>query len=315
MRVSVVIPVYNAAGFVRRAVESALEQEQTVQVVLVEDDSTDGSLAVCRRLESQYESVILVRHSDGGNHGAGASRNLGIQRSDAPFVAFLDADDFFLKGRFSMAQELLESNDGIDGVYEAIGVHCQDDESRRKWDEKGHGKLTTMHERIPPEKLCDALIEYRLGYFSLDGLVVRRSSFWKKDPFFEELRLHQDTAMTIQLAYYAKLVPGRLKEPVTMRRVHSGNRYLSSSNLHLTTMKMWDTLFTWSLRERLPKGRIANIFRNALYFRLLAGTGRFSGNRPSPTVLPGLLWRTVCHPHLTILALREHRRRRGLSRN
>jgi len=92
VKVSVVIPVYNAAEFVRKAVESALEQEQTSQVVLVEDGSIDGSLAVCRQLESQYPSVTLVRHMDGGNHGAGASRNPGIQRSDAPFVAFLDDD-------------------------------------------------------------------------------------------------------------------------------------------------------------------------------------------------------------------------------
>ncbi len=314
MKISVVIPVFNAAEFVQKAVESALEQEQTVQIVLVEDDSTDESLTVCRQLESQYESVILVRHPDGGNHGAGASRNLGIQKSDAPFVAFLDADDIYLPGRFDKAQELLEFNDDIDGVYEAIGVHSQDNESRRKWDELGRGKLTTMHESVPPEELCDALIEYSLGYFTLDALVVRKSSFWREDPFFEELRLHQDTAMIIQLAHYAKLVPGRLKEPVALRRVHSGNRFLSSPNLHRTSMKMWEALFRWSLRERLPEDRIANIFRNALYFRFLAGTGRSSINRPNPVVLLGLLWQMVCHPYLVILALREHRRRRKLSR-
>jgi len=313
MKVSVVIPVYNAAEFVHKAVESALEQEQTVQVVLVEDGSTDGSLTVCRQLESQYSTVTLVRHSDGGNHGAGASRNLGIQRSNAPFVAFLDADDFYLQNRFCKAQELLESRGGIDGVYEAIGVHCQDDASRRKWDEKGDGELSTMHRRIPPEKLCDVLIEYSLGSFTLDGLVVRRSSFWREDPFPEDLRLHQDTVMMIQLSYYAKLLPGRLSEPVAMRRVHSGNRYLSSYNIHRTTMMMWDALFNWSLREGLTKDRITNIFRNALYFRFLTGTGRFSSYRPHPAALAGLFWRLLLHPRLAFLALREHRRRRGMS--
>ena len=314
MRVTVVIPVYNAAEFVQRAVESALEQEQTAQVVLVEDGSTDGSLAVCRHLESQHESVILFRHSDGGNHGAGASRNLGIQRSDAPFVAFLDADDYFLHDRFRQAQELLESNDGIDGVYEAIGVHFQDDASRRKWDEKRDSELSSMHRKIPSEELCDVLIEYSLGSFTLDGLVVRKSSFWRVDPFPEKLRLHQDTVMMIQLAHYAKLVPGRFAEPVAMRRVHSGNRYLSNYDIHRTTMMMWETLFKWSLRERLSKDRIANIFRNALYFRFLVGTGKFSSYHPSPAALLGLLWQMICHPYLFILALREHRRRRGLNR-
>ena len=313
MKISVVIPVYNASEFLQKAVESALEQKQTAQVILVEDGSTDGSLAVCRQLESQCPSVKLVRHSDGGNHGAGASRNLGIQRSDASFVAFLDADDFYLQNRFCKAQELLESHEEIDGVYEAIGVHCLDDASRRKWEEKGDGELSTMHRRIPPEELCDVLIEYSQGSFTLDGLVVRKSSFWRDDPFPEKLRLHQDTVMMIQLSYYAKLLPGRLQEPVAMRRVHSGNRYLSSYNIHRTTMMMWDTLFKWAYREKLPENRTANIFRNALYFRFLTGTGRFSSYRPEPSALPGLLWRMVCHPHLVMLALREHRRRRGLS--
>lgn len=315
MKVSVVIPVYNAAEFVRKAVESALEQVQTVQVVLVEDGSTDGSLDVCRELVSQYSSVILVRHSDGGNHGAGASRNLGITRSDAPFVAFLDADDFYLENRFGKAQELFESNVGIDGVYEAIGVYCQDEASRRKWDEKGDGELSSMHERVLPEQLCDVLIEYSHGSFTLDGLVVRRSSFWRDDPFPEKLKLHQDTVMMIQLSHHAKLLPGRLDEPVAMRRVHSGNRYLSSYNIHRTTMMMWDTLFTWSLREKISRDRIASIFRNALYFRFLTGTGRFSSYPPSPAALAGLFRRLLLHPHLAFLALREHRRRRGLSRN
>ena len=313
MKVSVVTPVYNAAEFVRRAVESALAQEQTAQVVLVEDGSTDESLVICSQLASQYPLVELVRHRDGCNHGAGVSRNLGIQMSRAPFVAFLDADDYFLPGRFSTAQEMFEANKGIDGVYEAIGVHCQDDDSRRKWSEKGDGELTTMFERIQPENLFDALIEYNMGNFTLDGLVVRKSSFWKEAPFIGGLRLHQDTAMIIQLAHYAKLVPGRLTEPVAMREVHPGNRSLSKYRINHTRMCLWDILFKWSKREKLPKKRIANIFRNALYFRFLASTGRCSDYSPDLVLLPGLLGRVVCYPHLFILALKEHRRRRRIS--
>ncbi len=313
MRVSVVIPVYNAAEFVSRAVESALQQEQTSQVILVEDNSIDGSLEVCRQLDARYEQVTLVRHSDGGNHGAGASRNLGIQLADAPFVAFLDADDFYLDGRFLKARDLLESDGKIDGVYEPIGVHYQDDNSRGIWSEKGDGELSMLHERVSPERLFDVLIEIRSGSFTLDGLVVRKSAFWRDDPFNKDLRLHQDTAMMIQLSHYAKLVPGRMDEPVAMRRVHPGNRYLSSTSLHRTSMRMWDILFAWSLREKVTDVRRANILRNALYLRYLVSTGRFSINRPSPAALPGMFWRIATHPGLTLLAYKEHRRRRGLS--
>ena len=79
MEVSVIIPVYNAAAYVGQAVRSALEQPETREVILIEDGSQDTSLQVCRELEGAFDSVRLLRHPDGKNLGAGASRNLGIR--------------------------------------------------------------------------------------------------------------------------------------------------------------------------------------------------------------------------------------------
>lgn len=76
MKVSVVIPVYNAAPFVRDAVESALAQPETGEVILVEDGSLDDSLTVCRALAAENDRVKLYRHPNGENCGAGASRFL-----------------------------------------------------------------------------------------------------------------------------------------------------------------------------------------------------------------------------------------------
>ena len=101
MTVSVVIPVYQAAAFVEQAVESALAQPETGEVLLVEDGSGDGSLAECERLAAGDGRVRLLRHPNGENRGAGASRNLGIEQSTCPLVAFLDADDYYLLGRFA----------------------------------------------------------------------------------------------------------------------------------------------------------------------------------------------------------------------
>ena len=95
-RISVIIPVYNAADFVANAVQSALDQPETVEVLLIEDGAPDNSLEVCQALTEQYETVRLYRHSGGVNLGAGASRNLGMQNSTEDFIAFLDADDFWL---------------------------------------------------------------------------------------------------------------------------------------------------------------------------------------------------------------------------
>ncbi|GAF72464.1 unnamed protein product, partial [marine sediment metagenome] len=102
MDVSVIIPVYNAERFVREAVESALAQEETAEIILVEDGSPDNCWDICQLLAVQHAKITAIRHADRKNHGAGASRNLGIRNSHCEYVAFLDADDLYLPNRFAV---------------------------------------------------------------------------------------------------------------------------------------------------------------------------------------------------------------------
>jgi glycosyltransferase involved in cell wall biosynthesis len=92
MRIAVVIPLFNAAPWVARAVQSVLEQNcPEVRVIVVDDGSTDGSL---RALEA-FEGKITVE--SGPNRGACHARNVGLALADAAgaeYVLFLDADDY-----------------------------------------------------------------------------------------------------------------------------------------------------------------------------------------------------------------------------
>lgn len=264
--VGVIIPVYNAAPFLEAAVDSALSQKETAEVILVEDGSTDESLSVCRRLEKIHPSVRLVRHPEGANLGAGASRNLGIRSSTASLLAFLDADDYYLPDRFTYPVRLLSHDRTVDGVYQAIGVHCEDTEARRKLEDFGIGEVTMLDRKVAPGELADVLIALENGTFSLDGLVVRRDIFQRCGYFLEELRLHQDTAMIIQLACFGKLVPGSLTEPVSVRRVHGGNRYLSRYDNIRTCFVLWDLLLGWAARMGVSTGRKAGIYLNRQYY-------------------------------------------------
>ena len=78
LNISVIMPVYNAASFLRKAVESAVELNGVKEIILIEDGSTDHSLEICMELSSLFDKVKLFQHPDKGNHGAGASRNLGL---------------------------------------------------------------------------------------------------------------------------------------------------------------------------------------------------------------------------------------------
>ena len=114
--ISIVIPFYNAREFVTQSVQSALEQPETGEVLLIEDDSPDGGLEVCQGLANKYTKVRLMRHPDKCNHGAAASRNLGIKNTNLPFIAFLDADDYYLPGRFTKTKERFNADFSVDGV-------------------------------------------------------------------------------------------------------------------------------------------------------------------------------------------------------
>ena len=151
IQISIIIPVFNAAAYVAQAVESALAQPETAEVILVEDNSIDRSLEVCQDLAARHENVHLLRHPGGINRGAGPSRNLGMKESRCPYIAFLDADDYYLPGRFSVPAQLFAEDSACDGVYEAVGIHFEDESARQRWQESNmaHVRLTTLNHRIP----------------------------------------------------------------------------------------------------------------------------------------------------------------------
>ncbi len=89
--VSVVIPCYNQAHFLAEAARSAVARTARVQVIVIDDGSTDETAAVARA----FDNVLLIRQ---GNRGLAAARNRGFQASSGDFVVFLDADDRLLPG-------------------------------------------------------------------------------------------------------------------------------------------------------------------------------------------------------------------------
>lgn len=108
IEISVIIPVYNAAEFLEKAVKSAAYFDEVKEIILAEDQSTDHSLEICRRLVSEIPKVKLFQHPNGENRGAGASRNLGIDHATSDFIAFLDADDYYLPNRFDAEKTFLQ---------------------------------------------------------------------------------------------------------------------------------------------------------------------------------------------------------------
>jgi glycosyltransferase involved in cell wall biosynthesis len=273
--VSVIIPVFNAEKYVSKAIESALQFPEVQEVLLIEDGSPDNSLNICKQLDKRYSRVKLLQHPDKGNHGAGASRNLGLSKVGCPYVAFLDADDYYLPNRFSMDQKVFSEYPEADGVYNAISVHYYSLSGKKKFKKFSKSELTTLRYSVSPEVLFLGLSSMisNMGYFSLDGLTFKKTVLHKMYYWFNpSLRLHQDTEFIIRLAFYGKLYGGSIDKPVAVRGVHDNNRILSvqknKQKVYYNRYLLYNSLFGWAQNENIDNTYV-NHFKRMMITRKL----------------------------------------------
>ncbi|BAZ03596.1 glycosyltransferase family 2 protein [Calothrix sp. NIES-3974] len=103
--VSILIPCYNAENWLVQTLESALNQTwKNIEIILVDDGSTDNSLAIAKRFDSHYVKVISQT-----NQGASAARNRAFSESQGDFIQYLDADDLLAADKIERQIHLLSS--------------------------------------------------------------------------------------------------------------------------------------------------------------------------------------------------------------
>jgi glycosyltransferase involved in cell wall biosynthesis len=223
MRISVVIPVYNAYPFLEKAVMSALQFYEVKEVVLVEDCSTDNSLEVCRQLTEMDKRVILYQHPDKKNHGAPASMSLGLKMATMDYLCILGADDFYLPNRFDLDKLIFEKYPEADGTCSAIGSFFYSEEAKEQY-LKNKKEITTYDRPdLSPENYFETIVLHK-GFTSLDGITLKRSCIDKIGYLDETLLQSQDTDYILRLALHCKIYPASMKEPVCLRGVHENNR-------------------------------------------------------------------------------------------
>jgi glycosyltransferase involved in cell wall biosynthesis len=112
MLVSVVIPVFNGEKYLRQAIRSALEQTLPPhEVIVVDDGSTDSS----REIASSFGSAVICLSQD--HKGASAARNLAAANSTGDWIAYLDADDYWLPGKLARQAAAIQASPDAGLVY------------------------------------------------------------------------------------------------------------------------------------------------------------------------------------------------------
>jgi glycosyltransferase involved in cell wall biosynthesis len=274
IEISVIIPVYNAAGFLEKAVNSAAQFDEVKEIILAEDKSTDHSLEICKKLASEISKVKLFQHPNGENRGAGASRNLGIDNATCDFIAFLDADDYYLPNRFD-AEKKLFGDSNIEGIFGAIGTEYLTEKGKQEFESKFKEiSLSTVNYPAEGEEVFRGLLSLTPKTFGtsfhLNSLTVRRQSLKHHNIRFNEtLRVHQDSELILRLAYHCHLKTGIIDKAIAIRGIHDDNRITKIIKYTLQynqrQLLLWKSMNDWAVLNRIApeyKKRIYLIYKS-----------------------------------------------------
>jgi glycosyltransferase involved in cell wall biosynthesis len=122
MKLSVIVPVYNVEESLRQCVESILSQQvDGMEIILVDDGSTDRSHTIAEELKAQHNCIKLISQS---NKGLSQARNAGLEESQGDYITFVDSDDRLKPNTYKPLLEILDSNTDCDILEFSIEMHC-----------------------------------------------------------------------------------------------------------------------------------------------------------------------------------------------
>lgn len=203
--VSVVIPAHNYASYLGGAIESALHQGyQPVEVIVVDDGSTDGTPAVLER----FAREVLAVHLDG--RGVAEARNAGLARAAGAYVVFLDADDLLLPGGLQAQVNRFAQEPAADAVYgEWFACDVRTGISFL-------GKSPIPADAVIPRILLGNVVT------TPSAMMIRRGALEEAGGFNPAVSFTADWDMWIRLGLRGHRF-GAVTEPVAIYRIHGAS--------------------------------------------------------------------------------------------
>ncbi len=254
MRVSVVIPTYNRAADLKRAIESVFAQTYPVaEIIVVDDGSTDNT----QQMIADFSGP--VRYVYQKNAGPAAARNRGIRMASGEWVAFLDSDDWWFPEKIRLQVEAAERDPRVALVYTSACIVSPD--GRRE-----------IVQAANPAKLWPAMRHSNLVVAGGSCVMARRDAILAEGGFPESLMVGEDWALWVNLARKHRFAS--VADPVTAVCVSQTSVSYDPERTVTDMERMLEgTLLSglegpsrWMWRRRI---RAALLFRAAMNARIL----------------------------------------------
>ncbi len=182
LMVSVIIPYYNSESTIIRAIESVVKQTFTdFQIILVDDGSNDNTHIIVDDYIKKYEKIDF-KHYYQGNTGPSEARNLGISKSNAEYIAFLDSDDSWVSNKLEIQMKLMAENE-IDLLGSNINIVESNGKIIRKY---------YIKRRLEYISFYKSLFKH---YFCTPSIVIRKKVLDDVGRFPEKQKYAEDTLL------------------------------------------------------------------------------------------------------------------------
>lgn len=197
--ISVIVPVYNGQDYLSKCIESIEAQTyQNLEVIIINDGSTDETEKVCQGLKKKYENIHLITLND---EGVSAARNAGIDASGGEFITFVDADDRLFPKLIDLLYESLTEAEG-----DIAGCSFAKWSSEEEWDrmesEAGH----EVQDKMPSGRYA-----YSAAEFLTEGILKGNSRCWSKlykRSVIGDIRFRKDLTIGEDMLFLVDLLPG-----------------------------------------------------------------------------------------------------------
>lgn len=145
--ISIIVPIYNAEKYIETCIKSILEQtHKEIQLILVNDGSTDESLSICHEYAKTDKRIIIINKENGG---VSSARNAGIKSASGEYIGFVDSDDFVDQEMYAKLLKKLQTDNSECVALSKYTVR------------KPSPKTSNTHEVISPQDALEALFELK----------------------------------------------------------------------------------------------------------------------------------------------------------
>jgi glycosyltransferase involved in cell wall biosynthesis len=200
MKISVVVPVYNAQEYIVECLDSVLDQSyKDVEIILIDDGSTDGSETICKYYSIKYDFITLIRIP---NQGQSHARNLGIQMAKGDYLIFLDADDYWSKDFLTDLVAAISNRQLVDYIFFR---HTQYGSKSGVMSEEVLNIEASQLEGKNGRECLEYILNHHTNFhWSPCRGLIRRQFILDNDLFFEEGRVYEDVLWTPKVFLFAQ---------------------------------------------------------------------------------------------------------------